>query len=46
MTEIRLFDGMYNGLEQVLDLRNRQHSLTATNLANANTPGFRARART
>jgi flagellar basal-body rod protein FlgB len=43
MTGIKLFDGMYDGLEQVLDLRSRQHALTATNLANANTPGFRAR---
>ena len=40
---IKLFDGMYDGLEQILDLRSRQHALTATNLANANTPGFRAR---
>jgi flagellar basal-body rod protein FlgB len=43
MTGIKLFDGMYDGLEQVLDLRSRQHALTATNLANANTPGFKAR---
>lgn len=43
MTGIKLFDGMYDGLEQVLDLRSRQHALTATNLANANTPGFRSR---
>jgi flagellar basal-body rod protein FlgB len=34
---------MYQGLEQVLDLRSRQHALTATNLANADTPGFKAR---
>jgi flagellar basal-body rod protein FlgB len=43
MTGIQLFDGMYDGLEKVLDLRSRQHALTATNLANANTPGFKAR---
>ena len=43
MTGIKLFDGMYDGLEQVMDLRSRQHALTATNLANANTPGFKAR---
>lgn len=43
MTGIKLFDGVYDGLEQVLDLRSRQHALTATNLANANTPGFRAK---
>jgi len=38
-----LFDTLTNGLEQVLDLRIQQHGLTATNLANADTPGFRAR---
>ena len=43
MTGIKLFDGVYDGLEQVLDLRSRQHALTATNLANANTPGYRAK---
>ena len=43
MTGIKLFDGMYDGLEQVMDLRSRQHALTATNLANSNTPGFKAR---
>jgi flagellar basal-body rod protein FlgB len=42
-TRFKLFDGMYTGLEQVLDLRSRQHTLTAVNLANADTPGFRAR---
>lgn len=40
---IRLFDGLHAGLGQVLDLRRDQHALTATNLANADTPGFRAR---
>jgi flagellar basal-body rod protein FlgB len=43
MVDIKLFDGMYGGLEQVLDLRSRQHELIATNLANADTPGFTAR---
>lgn len=38
-----LFDPLTRGLETVLDLRIQQHSLTATNLANADTPGFRAR---
>lgn len=42
-TRFKLFDGMYTGLEQVLDLRSRQHTLSAVNLANADTPGFRAR---
>lgn len=39
----RLFDGTFSGLERVLDLRRVQHTLVATNLANASTPGFRAR---
>ncbi len=38
-----LFDPLTMGLEQVLDLRVQQHALTASNLANADTPGFRAR---
>jgi flagellar basal-body rod protein FlgB len=43
MTGIKLFDGMYGGLEQVLDLRSRQHALTAANLSNADTPGYQAK---
>ena len=38
-----LFDPMLSGLVQVLDLRQQQHGLTATNLANADTPGFEAK---
>ncbi len=38
-----LFDSMYRSLEGVLDLRSQQHSLTAGNLANADTPGYRAK---
>jgi len=38
-----LFDGLHNGLGQVLDLRMSQHSLTASNLANADTPGYKAK---
>ncbi len=38
-----LFDPLTAGLEKVLDLRVQQHALTATNLANADTPGFKAR---
>ena len=38
-----LFDGLHHGLGQVLDLRMSQHSLTAANLANADTPGFKAK---
>lgn len=38
-----LFDASFNGLQAVLDLRSQQHALTASNLANADTPGFRAK---
>jgi len=38
-----LFDSLHHGLQQVLDLRQTQHSLTAANLANADTPGYKAR---
>jgi flagellar basal-body rod protein FlgB len=38
-----LFDNSFQGLEAVLDLRSQQHALTASNLANADTPGFKAR---
>jgi flagellar basal-body rod protein FlgB len=38
-----MFDGLHRGLGQVLDLRMAQHTLTATNLANADTPGFKAK---
>ncbi len=38
-----LFDGLHNGLGQVLDLRMAQHTLTASNLANTDTPGFKAK---
>ncbi len=36
-------DSVTLSLEKVLDLRSRQHELTVTNLANADTPGFKAR---
>ncbi len=38
-----LFDSMFTSLQDVLDLRSQQHSLTAANLANADTPGYRAK---
>jgi flagellar basal-body rod protein FlgB len=38
-----LFDRLHNGLGRVLDLRQAQHGITASNIANATTPGFRAR---
>lgn len=39
----QLFDGMFNGLEGVLDLRRIQHTLTASNIANADTPEYCAK---
>ena len=38
-----LFDRLHSGLGVVLDLRAAQQALTASNLANAYTPGFQAR---
>ena len=38
-----LFDPLMGGLQRVLDLRSQQHALTASNLANADTPGFLAK---
>ncbi len=38
-----LFDALHQGLGNVLDLRGQQHGLTVSNLANADTPGYRAR---
>jgi flagellar basal-body rod protein FlgB len=37
------FDPLIGGMQTVLDLRMAQHSLTASNLANADTPGYRAK---
>ncbi len=37
-----LFDPISAGLERALDLRVRQHGLTASNIANADTPGYKA----
>lgn len=38
-----LLDPISAAIEKVLDLRTRQHAMTVTNLANSDTPGFRAR---
>ena len=38
-----LFDSLYGGLQNVLDLRQQQQTLTASNLANQNTPDYRAK---
>lgn len=43
LSDIRLFDGMFSGMEQVLDLRRVQHTLIASNIANADTPHYQAR---
>ena len=37
------FDPLVGRLHQVLDLRLLQHTVTASNLANADTPGYRAK---
>lgn len=37
------FDPLIAGVEHVLDLRMAQHALTASNLANADTPGYHAK---
>jgi flagellar basal-body rod protein FlgB len=38
-----LFDSFHSGLGQVLDLRSAQHALTTANLANVDTPEYRAK---
>ncbi|MCP4810547.1 MAG: hypothetical protein GY913_32825 [Proteobacteria bacterium] len=38
-----LFDRLHTGLGAAIDLRQKQVALTATNLANADTPGFKAK---
>jgi flagellar basal-body rod protein FlgB len=41
--DFRLFDGLHHGLERALDMRRNQHVLVTSNLANADTPGYRAK---
>jgi len=38
-----LFEPIVGAVHTVLDLRMKQHALTATNLANSDTPGFKAK---
>ena len=38
-----IFDNFSHGLQQVLNLRAQQHQITASNIANAETPGYHAR---
>jgi flagellar basal-body rod protein FlgB len=40
---INLFDETIEGLSRALTLRQRQHEVLASNLANIETPGYRAR---
>lgn len=37
------FDPLIGRIHEVLDLRERQHALSASNLANVDTPGYRAK---
>lgn len=38
-----VFDPIYDQLQRVMDLRNQQHGLVSSNLANANTPNYKAK---
>ena len=38
-----LFDKLHNGIGNVLTLRSQQNAITASNIANADTPGYKAR---
>ena len=38
-----LFDKMHHGMEKVMELRKKQHALTAANLANTDTPHYKAK---
>ncbi len=38
-----LFDATTGALQRVLDLRQQQHAVTASNLANVETPGYQAK---
>lgn len=38
-----LFDKLHNGLGDVLTLRQQQNAITASNIANSDTPGYKAR---
>ena len=38
-----LFDNLHRGLGSVLELRQKQHSLTAGNIANVDTPNYKAK---
>ena len=38
-----LFDKMHHGMEKIMELRKKQHALTAANLANTDTPNYKAK---
>ena len=38
-----LFDSLYGGLQNVLDLRQQQRAMTPHELGEPNTPGFKAK---
>ena len=38
-----LLDSVTSAIEKALDLRTRQHAMTVSNMANQDTPGYRAR---
>ena len=38
-----LFDDIHNGIYKVLELRKKQHSLTVGNIANTDTPNYKAK---
>lgn len=40
---MKIFDETFNGLERALDLRFKRHALLASDVANSETPNFRAR---
>lgn len=40
MSEMKIFDGTINMLGKVLDLRQRKQEFIASNIANAETPGY------
>jgi len=40
---MKVFDQTLNGLERAMDLRFKRHALLSSNVANSETPGYRAR---
>jgi flagellar basal-body rod protein FlgB len=38
-----LFDNIHNGIYKVLELRKKQHALTVGNIANTDTPNYKAK---